>query len=60
MPSLRQTGERSAEGRRLDLGLAIVKSFVEAHDGAVAIESTEGLGSTFRFTLPPPQVAAAA
>lgn len=35
------------------LGLAIVKSFVEAHDGVVSVESKEGLGSTFRFTLPP-------
>jgi signal transduction histidine kinase len=35
------------------LGLAIVKSFVEAHDGTVSVESREGLGSTFRFTLPP-------
>ena len=35
------------------LGLAIVKSFVEAHDGTVSVESREGQGSTFRFTLPP-------
>ena len=42
------------------LGLAIVKTFVEAHDGAVSVESKEGLGSTFRFTLPPRQSAAAA
>lgn len=41
------------------LGLAIVKTFVEAHDGHVTVESTEGLGSTFRFTLPPRQSAAA-
>ena len=34
------------------LGLAIVKAFVEAHDGHVTAESTEGAGSTFRFTLP--------
>jgi two-component system phosphate regulon sensor histidine kinase PhoR len=34
------------------LGLAIVKAFVEAHDGKVAVESAEGKGSTFRFTLP--------
>jgi len=35
------------------LGLAIVKTFVEAHDGAVSVESKEGVGSTFHFTLPP-------
>ena len=34
------------------LGLAIVKTFVEAHDGKVTVESKEGHGSTFRFTLP--------
>jgi len=34
------------------LGLAIVKTFAEAHGGEVAAESTEGVGSTFRFTLP--------
>ena len=34
------------------LGLAIVKMFVEAHGGAVVVESKEGEGSTFRFTLP--------
>ena len=34
------------------LGLAIVKTFVEAHGGKVTVESQEGIGSTFRFTLP--------
>jgi two-component system phosphate regulon sensor histidine kinase PhoR len=41
------------------LGLAIVKTFVEAHGGKVSVESKEGLGSTFRFMLPPKQSAAA-
>jgi two-component system phosphate regulon sensor histidine kinase PhoR len=34
------------------LGLAIVKSFVEAHGGKVTVETAQGAGSTFRFTLP--------
>ncbi len=34
------------------LGLAIVKMFVESHGGAVDVESTEGAGTTIRFTLP--------
>jgi signal transduction histidine kinase len=34
------------------LGLAIVRTFVEAHGGRVTVESQLGNGSTFRFTLP--------
>jgi signal transduction histidine kinase len=41
------------------LGLAIVKSFVEVHGGIVSVESTEGAGSIFRFTLPAADEAAA-
>jgi len=33
------------------LGLAIVKEIVEAHGGIVGVESQEGQGSTFTFTL---------
>jgi signal transduction histidine kinase len=33
-------------------GLAIVKTFIEAHGGSVTVESKEGFGSTFRFSLP--------
>ncbi len=34
------------------LGLAIVRSFVEAHGGVVGVASEEGRGSRFVFTLP--------
>ena len=43
-PSARENGR----GR----GLLIVRAFVEAHGGELTIESTEGAGSTFSFSLP--------
>ena len=44
--------ETDPNGEGVGLGLAIVKTFVEAHDGTVTVQSEEGRGSTFRFTLP--------
>jgi signal transduction histidine kinase len=42
------------------MGLAIVREAVEAHGGAVCVDSVEGKGSTFTVTLPiqhiPPEV----
>jgi two-component system phosphate regulon sensor histidine kinase PhoR len=45
-----ETGTQNEGG--LGLGLAIVKTFVEAHGGKVTVESKQGAGSTFQFTLP--------
>lgn len=36
------------------LGLLLIKEFVERHGGVVSVESEEGKGTTFRFTLPNP------
>ena len=40
------------ERQGMGLGLAIVKQAVEAHNGTVTVESSSGVGTTFRFTLP--------
>lgn len=43
---------RSRELAGTGLGLSIVKHIVELHGGSAGVESTEGLGSRFWFTLP--------
>ena len=43
---------RSRETGGTGLGLAIVKHIVQAHGGAVGLESELGAGSKFHFTLP--------
>lgn len=45
-------GETDPDGGGTGLGLAIVRTFIEAHGGEASVESEEGAGSRFRFTLP--------
>lgn len=47
---------RAGNGREhatgFGIGLYVVKQIVAAHDGRIAVESTEGQGSVFRVSLP--------
>lgn len=45
-------------GKGLGLGLAIVRQIVEAHNGAITLESAAGQGTAFTVTFPaaPPEV----
>jgi two-component system, OmpR family, phosphate regulon sensor histidine kinase PhoR len=57
LPRLFERFYRSDQARSRDqggtgLGLAIVKHVAQLHDGTVSVDSTPGLGSTFRIHLP--------
>ncbi len=44
--------QQDGRPKGLGLGLAFCRLAVEAHDGTIWVESAEGKGSTFTFTLP--------
>jgi signal transduction histidine kinase len=46
----RDAVDRAVQGT--GLGLSIVKAIVDAHDGVITVESSVGVGSTFRVTFP--------
>lgn len=46
-----RSGDEAAGGSA-GLGLAIVRHLAEAHDGAVGVESEDGIGSTFWIEIP--------
>ncbi len=39
-------------GKGTGLGLSIVHSIIEKHQGKIEVESTEGIGTTFKISLP--------
>lgn len=51
-PMQRAAAELSSTSRSVGLGLYIVKHLVEAHQGRITLESTEGEGTTVTVLLP--------
>jgi two-component system phosphate regulon sensor histidine kinase PhoR len=45
-------GDRARSGGGTGMGLAIAKHVIEAHGGSIWVQSEEGIGSNFSFSLP--------
>lgn len=43
---------RSGQGKHVGLGLAIVREIVDGHQGQIAVDSTVGIGTTIKVTIP--------
>jgi signal transduction histidine kinase len=43
---------KTSDHRGIGLGLVICKRIVEAHGGSICVQSKEGQGTTFTFTIP--------
>ncbi|MBM3600082.1 MAG: PAS domain-containing protein [Alphaproteobacteria bacterium] len=53
-----QRGSQPGSATGLGLGLSLVKSYIELHDGRVALTSAPGVGTTVTCHLPAPAIAA--
>ena len=52
VPGIAIQGQSGLGGGGLGLGLSLCQTLINQHRGEVGVESTEGVGSTFWFTLP--------
>ena len=51
-PQIKTLSEARKENKGAGIGLLLVKGFLEKNDGEIWVESIEGEGSSFYFTLP--------
>lgn len=51
-PQIKALSEARKENKGAGIGLLLVKGFLEKNDGEIWVESIDGEGSTFYFTLP--------